>query len=52
MSCLQDCLHDVNHLPLLEYVATRKPVILSTGLATLSEIERALDVLKTRSLAQ
>jgi N,N'-diacetyllegionaminate synthase len=39
---------DVNHLPLLEYVATtRKPVILSTGLATLGEIERALDVLKT-----
>jgi N,N'-diacetyllegionaminate synthase len=38
---------DVNHLPLLEYVAaTGKPIILSTGLATLGEIERALEVLK------
>jgi N-acetylneuraminate synthase len=37
---------DVNHLPLLDYVArTGKPVILSTGLATLGEIERALAVL-------
>jgi N-acetylneuraminate synthase len=37
---------DVNHLPLLEYVAgTGKPVILSTGMATLGEIERALDTL-------
>ncbi|HWR50097.1 MAG TPA: N-acetylneuraminate synthase family protein [Bryobacteraceae bacterium] len=40
---------DVNHLPLLEYVARKgKPVILSSGLATLGEIERALDVLGTR----
>lgn len=38
---------DVNHLPLLTYVArTAKPVILSTGMATLGEIERALDVLR------
>jgi N-acetylneuraminate synthase len=38
---------DVNHLPLLEYVGkTGKPVILSTGLATLGEIERALTVLR------
>ncbi|HEY9480129.1 MAG TPA: N-acetylneuraminate synthase family protein [Gemmatimonadaceae bacterium] len=37
---------DVNHLPLLEYVAsTHKPIILSTGMATLGEVERALDVL-------
>lgn len=37
---------DVNHLPLLELVAgTGKPVILSTGMATLGEVERALDVL-------
>lgn len=37
---------DVNHLPLLEYVArTGKPVILSTGLATLGEIETAIGVL-------
>lgn len=39
---------DVNYLPLLEYVAgKRKPVILSTGMATLGEIERALDVLNS-----
>jgi N-acetylneuraminate synthase len=38
---------DVNHVPLLEYVAgKRKPIILSTGLATLGEVERALDVLR------
>jgi N,N'-diacetyllegionaminate synthase len=38
---------DVTHLPLLAYVARRhKPVILSTGMATLGEIERALTVLE------
>jgi N,N'-diacetyllegionaminate synthase len=38
---------DVNHFPLLDVVAaTRKPVILSTGMATLGEIERALDRLR------
>jgi len=38
---------DVNYLPLLEYVGrTGKPVILSTGLATLGEIERALETLR------
>jgi N-acetylneuraminate synthase len=40
---------DVNNLPLLAYVAeTEKPVILSTGLATLGEIEVALEVLQSR----
>lgn len=38
---------DINHLPLLQYLAeTRKPLIVSTGLATLGEIERALAVLQ------
>lgn len=38
---------DVNHLPLLQYVAaTGKPVILSTGMATLGEVERALSTLR------
>jgi N-acetylneuraminate synthase len=38
---------DVNHLPLLRSVAaTRKPVILSTGMATLGEVERALATLR------
>ncbi len=38
---------DVNHLPLLEYVArTGKPVLLSTGMATLGEVERALGALQ------
>jgi N-acetylneuraminate synthase len=38
---------DVNHLPLLDVVAaTGKPVILSTGMATMGEIERALERLR------
>jgi N,N'-diacetyllegionaminate synthase len=38
---------DVNHWPLLEYVArTGKPIILSTGMATLGEIEAALGVIR------
>lgn len=38
---------DVNHLPLLSCVASRhKPVLLSTGMATLGDIERALAVLR------
>ena len=38
---------DINHLPLLDYVGrTKKPVILSTGLATLGEIERAVATLR------
>jgi N,N'-diacetyllegionaminate synthase len=38
---------DVNHLRLLKYVgSTRKPVILSTGLASLGEIELAIETLR------
>jgi N-acetylneuraminate synthase len=38
---------DVNHLSLLAHVArTGKPVLLSTGMATLGEVERALAVLR------
>jgi N-acetylneuraminate synthase len=38
---------DVTHLPLLDVVAaTGKPVILSTGMASLGEIERALERLR------
>jgi N-acetylneuraminate synthase len=38
---------DINHLPLLEIVAaTGKPVIVSAGMATLGEVERALGVLR------
>jgi N-acetylneuraminate synthase len=38
---------DVNHLPLLEHVASKgKAVVLSTGMATLGEIERALATLR------
>lgn len=37
---------DLDNLPLLEYVAgTGKPVILSTGMGTLGDVERALDTL-------
>ena len=40
---------DINHLPLLEVVAaTGKPVILSAGMATLGEVERALTLLRER----
>jgi N,N'-diacetyllegionaminate synthase len=38
---------DVNNLPLLSWIAQRhKPVLLSTGMATLGEIERAITVLR------
>jgi N,N'-diacetyllegionaminate synthase len=38
---------DVNHLPLLRRLgATGKPMLLSTGMATLGEVERALDTLR------
>jgi sialic acid synthase SpsE len=36
--------YEVNHLPLIERVArTGKPILLSTGMASLGDIERALD---------
>jgi N,N'-diacetyllegionaminate synthase len=39
---------DINNLPLLEYVATKgKPVILSTGMASLGEIETAVATLRS-----
>ena len=39
---------DLNHLPLLAHVARKgKPVILSTGMGELSEIDRALAVLRS-----
>lgn len=38
---------DVNHLPLLEYVgAAHKPVVISAGMATLGEVERAIATLR------
>ena len=38
---------DVPNIPLLQYVATKhRPVILSTGMATLGEIERAVQILQ------
>jgi len=38
---------EVNHIPLLKYIAkTGKPVIMSTGASTLSEIEEAVDTLR------
>jgi sialic acid synthase SpsE len=37
--------YEVNHLPLIERVArTGKPLLISTGMASLGDIERALDV--------
>ncbi len=44
---------DLNYLGLLEYIAAkRKPIILSTGLGTLGEIERALSVLQSAGAEQ
>lgn len=43
---------DLVHFPLLEELAaTGKPLILSTGMSTLSEIERTVDFLKARHVA-
>lgn len=39
---------DINNIPLLEYIASKhKQVILSTGMSSLGEIERAVNALKT-----
>jgi pseudaminic acid synthase len=44
---------EINHIPLLKRVArTGKPVILSTGLATLADIELALDTLRSEGVQQ
>lgn len=38
---------EINNLPLLRYIAAkRKPIILSTGMSNLGEIEEALEVIK------
>ena len=38
---------DVVHLPLLKYVARKKrPVMISTGMATMSEIEQAVEIVR------
>ncbi len=38
---------DINHLLLLDYVGRKgKPVLLSTGMATLGEVEKALNILQ------
>ena len=38
---------EINHFPLIEKVAkTKKPIILSTGMATLNEIEEAIKIIK------
>lgn len=38
---------DINNWPFLEYVGSKKrPIILSTGMSTLSEIESAIEVIK------
>ena len=44
---------DVVHLPLLRYVARKKrPVVISTGMATLGEIERAVDTVRAEGNEQ
>jgi N-acetylneuraminate synthase len=52
MDCYKVASADLVNLPLLEQlVATGKPLILSTGMATLHEIERTVAFLKQRSAA-
>lgn len=41
---------DINNLPLLEYIAKKqKPVVLSTGMATISEIENAIETVEKQN---
>lgn len=45
--CFKVASMDINHLKLLTYIGSKKrPVILSTGMATLGEIERAIITLR------
>ena len=45
--------YEVNHLPLIDACArTGKPLLLSTGMASLGDIERALDVANAAGLSQ
>jgi N-acetylneuraminate synthase len=47
VACFKIASMDINHLKLLEFVGgKKKPVILSTGMASLGEIERAIKVLQ------
>jgi pseudaminic acid synthase len=42
---------EINHIPLLEHLAeTKKPIILSSGVAKLSDIELAIDTLRTKGV--
>ncbi len=42
---------EINHIPLLEHLAeTKKPIILSSGVAKLTDIELAIDTLRTRGV--
>ena len=42
---------DINHWPLLRYIATKKkPVILSTGMAEMSEIDQAVRLLENEGI--
>lgn len=51
--CFKIASMDINHLPLLEYVGSqKKPVILSTGMATLEEIKTAVDTLQKAGSTQ
>ncbi len=44
---------DIVHLPLLKYVARKqRPVLISTGMATLAEIERAVDTIRAEGNEQ
>jgi N,N'-diacetyllegionaminate synthase len=42
---------EINNLPLIEHIATKgKPIILSTGMSSLGEVERAVDLIKDQGV--
>ena len=44
LECYKLASHSITNLPLLEYVASKKkPIIFSTGMCTLNEIDQAVD---------
>lgn len=46
--CFKVASMDINYLPFLEYIGSKgKPVLLSTGMATLGEIEQAVSCLRS-----
>lgn len=46
-SCFKTGSMDITHLPMLQHIAKKgKPVLLSTGMATFEEIDKAIEIIK------